>query len=520
MAEPITMQGLIDANVDADTLGEFANEDKIVTSRLGAEYPSAPMASRLLVENGLLGATPFSTYAAMTASALVDGDYAVVTNDADLIKNGVYKKQGGGFTYQKYSPVNKDIFNVDGVSIAITDAENNQTWLQANSDDGGLTPVAEQAVRDKLDIQIAGSTLMYAVTDADNNLTEMQINSSGLVPDNVLNAWSSRMGVSDVIEDKTELYPYPLPVMTGSTTNIHASDTYFKNGEVLPFMPDINKVMLTGSSSMERSTSYITTALKAINPALEVYSPAFSGAIVENQITAVGSDPMPVTFANNTILSSTAKQAVTIPSIFRFSYRLGAVEGWIDGVEGILSAVGNAVSFERKMASSSATNLNGATAFIPKLGNEYRNAIFVIWIGKNNLASKYTEVNDVDKLIEHTNKIIEFNASMVKRFVVMTHFNNVDTAEISEVRDKVNRCNRLYKLHYKQNVFDVESIILGTQIFTDLSITRTADDIAKQAIGNMPPSLAADNVHLKPEVYEYLAGKLADFINNKNFLEV
>ena len=57
MAESITIQKLTDVGLDADTLGEFANEDKMVKSRLGAEYPSAPMASRLLVENGLLGAT-------------------------------------------------------------------------------------------------------------------------------------------------------------------------------------------------------------------------------------------------------------------------------------------------------------------------------------------------------------------------------------------------------------------------------------------------------------------------------
>lgn len=105
MAEPITMQGLIDANVDADTLGEFANEDKIVTSRLGAEYPSAPMASRLLVENGLLGATPFSTYAAMTASTLANGDYAIVTDDIDLDKNGYWQKQSGAWKLLKWNPI-------------------------------------------------------------------------------------------------------------------------------------------------------------------------------------------------------------------------------------------------------------------------------------------------------------------------------------------------------------------------------------------------------------------------------
>lgn len=107
MAEPITLNKLNDANVDADTLEEFANEDKLVTSRLGAEYPSAAMASRLVVENGLLDATPFSTYAKMTAPdvnpPLVDGDYTVVSNDADIAKNGIYEKVSGAWVYSKYN---------------------------------------------------------------------------------------------------------------------------------------------------------------------------------------------------------------------------------------------------------------------------------------------------------------------------------------------------------------------------------------------------------------------------------
>lgn len=97
MAELLTIQDSIDGRLDTQTLKEAVNEDKLITSRLGKEYASVPMASRLLVENGLLGATPFSTYAAITASTLVDGDYAIVTNDT-ASKNGVYQKQSGVYT--------------------------------------------------------------------------------------------------------------------------------------------------------------------------------------------------------------------------------------------------------------------------------------------------------------------------------------------------------------------------------------------------------------------------------------
>lgn len=132
MAEPITIQKLSDASFDADTLGEFANEDKTVVSRNGREYPSAPMASRLVVENGLLGATPFSTYAAMTASALVDGDYAVVTNDIDLSKNGVYQKIGGAWVYSEYNPIAQSQALIDTYVLPNEDADVSHNFTDKN----------------------------------------------------------------------------------------------------------------------------------------------------------------------------------------------------------------------------------------------------------------------------------------------------------------------------------------------------------------------------------------------------
>lgn len=44
--KPITKQELINASIDAETLGEAANEDKIVQSRYGGPYKSVPMVSR------------------------------------------------------------------------------------------------------------------------------------------------------------------------------------------------------------------------------------------------------------------------------------------------------------------------------------------------------------------------------------------------------------------------------------------------------------------------------------------
>lgn len=105
MADAISIQELIDARTDAKTLEEVVNgnDAKQVTTRLGESYPSVKKAIKTLFENGGLPATPFATKALMTASSLVDGKYAMVTDDK--VNNGLYVKTAGVWVKSAYDPV-------------------------------------------------------------------------------------------------------------------------------------------------------------------------------------------------------------------------------------------------------------------------------------------------------------------------------------------------------------------------------------------------------------------------------
>ncbi|MBE0441414.1 hypothetical protein EI164_04955 [Psychrobacter sp. FME13] len=185
MAERITLNKLTDASLDADTLGEFANEDKMVVSRLGAEYASAPMASRMVVENGLLGATPFMTYDLMSASVLTDGDYAVVSNDPTLNRNGIYEKISGAWVYSKYNNFvgTKIESQITGLPIlaknsAAFELGNNNLNLQWGVIDGenqvgvGLDNYANLITTGGKFESLVGNdkSYSYAVLDADGNI--------------------------------------------------------------------------------------------------------------------------------------------------------------------------------------------------------------------------------------------------------------------------------------------------------------------------------------------------------------
>ena len=99
------MQDLANGHLDVKALGEAANGDEntIVTTRTGNTYPSAERAINIMFKNGGLPAIPFATKALMTASALADGKYAMVTDDT--VNNGLYVKTAGAWVKSDYDPV-------------------------------------------------------------------------------------------------------------------------------------------------------------------------------------------------------------------------------------------------------------------------------------------------------------------------------------------------------------------------------------------------------------------------------
>ncbi|WP_352338296.1 hypothetical protein [Psychrobacter sp. 16-MNA-CIBAN-0192] len=127
MSEPIKIQDLIDGRLDVQSLGEAANGDEntTVVTRTGETYPSAKKAIKTMFEAGGLPAVPFTTKALMTASALADSQYAIVTDDAVDSNNGLYKKTAGAWS--------KSAYDTAVQSKIYTDSQiNNLARLRAN----------------------------------------------------------------------------------------------------------------------------------------------------------------------------------------------------------------------------------------------------------------------------------------------------------------------------------------------------------------------------------------------------
>lgn len=113
---PISLEQLENASEDVEALGLAVNGDDTttVTTRLNRTYPTLAKAIKEIFERGGLPAKPFATKTLMTASALVDGDYAFVTDDAVSDNNGLYIKTAGAWVKSAYSPINKVSRVLDG----------------------------------------------------------------------------------------------------------------------------------------------------------------------------------------------------------------------------------------------------------------------------------------------------------------------------------------------------------------------------------------------------------------------
>lgn len=134
-------------NDDLLSIDKAANGDinTTVVTRTGETYPSVKKAISggiaSLFENGGLPATPFATKALMTASALANGKYAMVTNDSVADNNGLYAKTAGAWVKSEYDPIMQAKNYTDGVFL----------YSSNSSKPDALMPLRNEASKKELD---------------------------------------------------------------------------------------------------------------------------------------------------------------------------------------------------------------------------------------------------------------------------------------------------------------------------------------------------------------------------------
>lgn len=165
---------IAEASQDLQTIEDFVNlpAGSDVRPRLLPSVNVGTLAGTrdAIFEAGGLPATPFSTKALMTASALVDGDFAQVTDDA--VNNGLYVKTAGVWVKSSYDPVAQskaysDANKVDLTQINIEYAQGNligsKTPRRTNFGLGGVLTASN--LYDSIAVPVRAGDTLYVHND-------------------------------------------------------------------------------------------------------------------------------------------------------------------------------------------------------------------------------------------------------------------------------------------------------------------------------------------------------------------
>lgn len=182
MAEPITMQKLIDAGIDSDSLEIAVNGDENtnVDTRLGGTYPTLAKAIKTILEQGTLDATLFKTKALMGSSALLNDSYALVTDDNVVENNGYYQKQSGTWVFSGYNPIAQSKAYVDSNALfkpqSLTIASDLNTLKKE-----GIYSAVTDAVAATLNLPsgLRGQVYVSGLTSVGDYVYQTYINSNG-----------------------------------------------------------------------------------------------------------------------------------------------------------------------------------------------------------------------------------------------------------------------------------------------------------------------------------------------------
>ena len=401
--------------------------------------------------------------------------------------------------------------SVPGYAVVVMDATGHATWLAARDSDGappdwvidhlvgrmeaplgvaGVVSGLATEVSARTEIARLGSApgLAIAVIDPQERLTWLAASAA----DGGMPGW-----VAEHVAERVS------PYLSLSDASILSTDRALVGGAVVPILPDMTRMAGWGSSTMEYMGAEVAAEMAALGVAY--YNGGDAGVRAEHTLAQLGSHPALITVAGGSIPAS-GPVDVTASNV-RASSLLKPFTGTLAGVAGTLSSTAASLVFTRA-ASGDAVAVPAGTPFIPTGGPQYRNAVTILNLGKNDIGSAGADT----MIIEKTAEAFAWLSPMVKRVIVMGHAVNRDTATDSPGRAQIMTVNAAFARTYGVLYFDLQGYMTSPQIWIDSGVTPTQADLDAQARGNKPPSLSLDDLHFNAAGDAAIAKALRRFV--------
>ena len=258
---------------------------------------------------------------------------------------------------------------------------------------------------------------------------------------------------------------------------------------------DTTRLAIWGSSSAQRLGTPLSAGLAA-HGLTDRYLGGMPSERSEHTLGRMGAVPF--------ILDATI-QAVAdtdVPVVLRGVTTAGsfAIPGRFGGVRGTLRMT-SGIGFYFK--SEESVTIPAGAEFTPD-AVEWRDAMQILNIGKNNLASGQT----AQSAIEATVTAADYSRTLGDLYLVMGHF--LDTAWQTTYTAYQNTLvvNAELKDRYGSRFLDLEAFTSSPDLWDLAGITPTPEDLQAQANRLLPPSVAADPSHMTPYGYELVVNHL------------
>lgn len=265
-----------------------------------------------------------------------------------------------------------------------------------------------------------------------------------------------------------------------------ASEMYWHpDGALAPAQARRDLIVGWGASGLEGMLPELADELADL-PVTYV-NHAKGGESVQHHAMRMGSRPAliePVTIPATGPVNVRASN--TLPS-----NQMRAFTGWLAGIHGTMSVTTNQLIFTRTTAGDP-VEITSDTPFLPDIDPIYRDATAIFLPGENNLPRA-----EVELVKEVTAGMLKYLRPLMPRILVMGLKGNLDFT-VGDVRwDRMHQINDfLIKLVGQDHYIDRQAILTGPEIWELTGLTPTAEDLDYQAAGKMPPSVAADTLHL------------------------
>lgn len=448
----------------------------------------------------------YSSYADMQADPQTrDAVVGVVDGDPSLELNGWYSwsVQQSAWVRFKVQPANErkveklaskmpDRFSSD-LSFCVVDADGRETWLGANNKDGGPSAWAEFILRRLLGIQEVGRTgYLLALADADGRMTDIAIRETdGQFDEFVIQRMAPRIG--KYLE---------IPADTGA---LFANDTYMRDGELAPVLPNMKQMSGWGASTIDEWGGNLSAMASGFGASY--YNGGNGGTELQHTLAQMGAVPALLVPVGGSIPGSGGVEVtcsnVTPTAAFR------ATEGKLAGVDGVLSCNATTWTFTRT-SSGVAVAVTTEQPFVPTQGIAHRADFLLYNLGKNDINNG----KPMAEIYSNHAKAVEFSASMVKRFVAVNHFGHSGNGNPDHTA-RIKALNNFMLERYGPQVFDLSGYICSPQVWLDTGYTPTSNDLADQANGCLPATLSRDGIaHMNARTREAAANKLKTFISS------